>query len=735
MAGDSAVSPPHPGPPPKGEGAGRLWWALALLPLAVLVPLTAEVAADAHLHALSPTPIVYDRAGAYLTQAGHHDGARVEYGYWTTPPPPRVVAATLALEDRRFWSHPGVDPSALLRAAWSRLHGGRSGASTLAMQVARLQHPRPRTLWSKLVEAGTALALTARYGRAAVLAQYLRLAPYGEGSHGIGHAARWYFGKPAADLDLAEAALLSAIPQAPALADPRRPAGLARALRRASRALDALSLDDPGPARSALAAMHVLPVPRRPEAAMHAALRLEVLARSADSDPADPRLHAALDLAVQADVLRELRAHLAGWRQAGAQQAAVIVVRRGAPGTSGEVLADAGSAGWRTQPGGATDFSATPRSPGSTLKPFLYAQALDDGILSPADVLADTPEGAGGIANADGAYLGPLLPRQALANSRNVPAAALLARTGVERGFDMLRRAGLHRNGGPAQRYGLGIAIGALPTRLDWLVRAYSALADDGMLRDPAWLQGQPAAPPERLFRPASARLVAMFLSDPQARLPSFPRYGASEYPFAAALKTGTSQGYRDSWTVAWSARYLVGVWAGRPDAGPMAGLGGARGAAHLAQSVLLGLHGVGRTDLAAGTFAVPDGHAAADLCADTGQAGRCRQHVTEWVRPAAAPPAAPPAEPQHRLAITEPQPDAHVWRNPDAPAALQRLTLRASVSPPAPQVVWLVDGEPAALAAPDQPFLWTMTPGQHRFQVGLPMQGAVSRQVRVVVE
>ena len=695
--------------------------------MAPLGILAAEIAQDSHLKSPAPTPIVLDRGGAFLTQAGHVADGRTEYGYWTTSPPPRIVAATLALEDRRFWRHPGVDPAAVLRAAWSRLHGGRSGASTIAMQVARLQHPRPRTLWAKLVEAGTAVALTARYGREAVLAQYLRLAPYGNGSHGIGHAARWYFGKPAADLDWAEAALLASVPQAPALANPRQPGGLARAGRRAARALALLQLDDGGQALRELAGLRPLPAPRRPADAMQAALRLEQLAHGASADPADPRLHATLDLRVQAAVTRQLRSHLAAWRAAGAQQGAVMVVRR----DTGEVLADAASAGWDTRPGGAVDFSAALRSPGSTLKPFLYALALDDGALSPSDVMADAPEGAGGIANADGDYLGPLLPRQALANSRNVPAATLLAHLGLERGFDMLRRAGLHRDAGPARRYGLGLAVGALPTRLDWLVRGYGALANDGVLRDLVWLRDQPEREPARLFSRDSARLVTAFLSDPMARLPSFPRYGPSEYPFAAALKTGTSQQYRDSWTVAWSSRYVVGAWVGRADAGPMAGLSGARGAARLAQAVMLDLHGANRTDLLAGTFPSPASRSAAELCTDTGQPGACSQHLTEWVRPGAD----SPAEPARHLAITDPQPDAHVWRNPDAPAGLQRLALHASVVPPVEQIVWLVDGEPAAVAPPDQPFLWTMRPGQHRFQVRLLLQQAASRQVRVVVE
>jgi penicillin-binding protein 1C len=694
-----------------------------LLPLGVWA---AHVLGDAHFVAPDPTPIVVDRSGAFLTQAGHFGDGRVEYGYWATPPPPRVVAATLALEDRRFWQHPGVDPLGVLRAAWQHMRGGRSGASTIAMQVARLQHPRPRTLWAKAIEAGTAIAMTARYGRAAVLAQYLRLAPYGNGSHGIGHAASWYFDKPAADLSWAEATLLAAIPQAPALTNPHRPEGLLRARRRAGRALDAI--DPPGHDQAAheLAALVPVPPPRRPEGAMHAVLRLDRLARTAVTDPAAPILHATLDLGVQAAVNRKLQAHLAGWREAGAQQAAVLVIRR----STGQVVADVASAGWHTRAGGQVDYTAALRSPGSTLKPFLYALALDTGVLHPSDVMEDSPEGASGIENADNDYLGPLLPRQALANSRNVPAVTLLARIGLNAGYDFLHQAGLHRGGGSAARYGLGLAIGAMPTRLDALVKAYGALATDGMLRDLVWLDGQPATAPQRLVQPDTARLIAGFLSDPMARLPSFPRYGASEYPFTVALKTGTSQQYRDSWTIAWSADFIVGTWVGRPDAGPMAGLSGTRAAARLVQSVLLDLHGAGRTDLLAGRFAAPDGHAGSELCTDTGRPGRCSQRLTEWVK---SDPAPRPAE--HHLSISEPQPDSHVWRNLDAPPSLQRLVLRANVVPAVAQIVWLVDGEAVAVRPPDQPFQWIMQPGAHRFQIRLPLQGAVSRQIRVVVE
>ena len=686
------------------------------------------VASGADLVAPAATAFITDRDGGFLTQAGHEtqrpDGSRqVEYGYWPVTPPPRVVAATLALEDRRFWSHPGIDPAAVLRAMWQHVRGGRgSGASTLAMQVARMQHPRPRTLWAKAVEAGTAVVLTARYGRAAILAQYLRLAPYGENSHGIAHAARWYFDQPADDLDAAEAALLCAIPQAPARLALHQHHALAA--RRALQALAAMGLSPAAQAAAEAELGTLVPVPaRRRPPYFQVALRLQRLA------PAGGMVRATLDPPMQRWVTALATARLNAWRRDGAQQVAVMVVQRG----SRQVLADVASAGFDSHPAGAIDYSAALRSPGSTLKPFLYALGLDRRVIAPQDVLADLPEGAAGISNADHDFLGPLLPRQALANSRNVPATNLLRRIGLAEGFGFLRALGLHHLDSPAQRYGLAMAIGALPTSLDRLMRAYATLAEDGVDSSLQWFVGQPAEP-RRLISVDAARLVGRFLSDPLARLPSFPRYGSSEFPFAVALKTGTSQGYRDAWTLEWSRDYLVGVWVGRADAGPMTQLSGGRAAAQLAQAIMLRLHGVGRSDLLAGEFAAPPGLEQAELCTGTGvRAGpNCDQRLAEWVRPGASRPA-PRSAP--RLSIVQPDPDTHVWRNPEAPPAVNRLVLRATSEPVVPQIVWLVDGKPVATTAPDTPLLWTMTPGRHRFQVRLPLSDGMSRPIMVVVE
>jgi len=701
-----------------------------------------SVALRAHLDDPAPTPIVYDRNGTFLAQFGTVRDGRTEYGFWhADAPPERVVRATLALEDRRFWSHPGVDPRAVLRAVWQRVRGGshRSGASTIAMQVARMQHPAPRTMWAKAVEAGTALALTARYGRAAVLAQYFRLVPYGNGSHGIAHAARWYFGKPAADLSWAEAALLAAVPQAPATHNPLRPAGLQRARARADFLLDALRREGTlsGPERDAawtqLAALRPAPAPQRPPGAMHAILRLQALAPSVP-DPSDARIVAAIDLGWQRRIAALLRKDVAGWRERGARQAAALVVRR----DTHEVLASVGSVGWRDTPGGRIDFTRALRSPGSTLKPFIYADALRRGLLRPAELLDDSASVIATIANADSAYLGRLPARQALGNSRNVPAADLLRRIGVGRAFDLFADLGLHDRDGAAVDFGLSMAIGGLPTRMDLLVRAYDALADDGVMSDLVWYRGQPASPPVRVVSAASARQVALYLSDPLARLPSFGRYGSTEYPFTVAVKTGTSQGYRDAWTVAWSADFVVAAWVGRPDGAPMAGLGGANSAAGIVREIMLRLHATRPGELAEAGFAAPDDTAPAPVCAGpdaTPAAGTCNRTLLEYLprRSQAAVPT--PAEPTIRLSIAAPAADSHIWRNPESPPAANRLILTALAVPHVRQVVWYVDDAPFALADPDEHVAWQLTPGEHRFQIGLPLRPERSRAVRVVVE
>ncbi|MBN2370837.1 MAG: transglycosylase domain-containing protein [Vicinamibacteria bacterium] len=601
----------------------------------------------ARLTAPDPTFLLRDRHGRFLAEVGATAGD--EFGYWPVAKlPQRVVLATIAIEDQRFHSHSGVDPTAVARAVVVNLRSRRrlSGASTLAMQIARMQHPGRRTYPRKALEALTALLMTVFHGRDAVLAHYLRVVPYGNRVHGIAYAARRYLDKPVEDLSWAEIAFLTSIPQSPARMNPFLPLGRARAVDRGRRILDrlldrrVLSDEEHELARRQIAELVVPPPGERPRDALHAILRLE---RALQSEPlrikhcAQPVVTTSLDLDVQNEASWIVSQAVERWRPRGAGNAAVVVLAR----RTNEVLAWIGSSDYfDAAHAGAIDYTGILRSPGSALKPFLYALAIERGSITPASILDDIERGAGGITNADDRFLGPLLPRTALANSRNVTAANLLARVGVDEGYAFLREVGLHDAEEPARRYGLGLSIGGMPVTLERLVRAYTLFSREGRLGDLIWFREQSPAEQRRLLSEDSTRQIALYLSDPLARLPSFARMGALEYPFPVAVKTGTSSCYRDAWTVAFSTRYVVGVWVGDPDFRPMNRLGGYRSAAEIARSLLLELHGDQTQGLDDLSFPPPRGFIPIRLCALTGAraTSACDRVIVEWFRPGTEP-------------------------------------------------------------------------------------------------
>jgi len=757
------------------------------------------------LRSPASTLLLHDRNGAFLAEVGaERDDA---FGYWPVARlPERVVAAVLAVEDRRFWIHPGIDAVAVVRALKQNIGNQRriSGASTLAMQIARMQDPGARTYSRKLVEALTALLLTARHGREELLSHYLRLVPYGNRVHGIAYAARRYLDKPVDDLSWAETAFLCAIPQAPARMNPFRASGRRRAARRGLEILarlhedGTLSDEEYALAQEQIPALRV-PSPReRPLGALHAVLRLEQRFRAPESRALlaqHPIVRTTLDLDLQEEVAWQTLRAVDRWEAHGARNAAAIVLDR----HTNEVLAWVGSTDYFDERhAGSIDYTRVPRSPGSALKPFIYALALERGAISAATILDDLERGAGGIANSDQRFLGPLLPRVALANSRNVPAAGLLDRVGLGEGYDFLGDLGLHDGTAPSRRYGLGLAIGGLPVTLEQLVRGYSALAGEGRLSEPIWYEGQ-AESSRRVLSESAARQVALFLSDPLARLPSFPRMGATEYPYPVAVKTGTSSRYRDAWAVGFSTRYLVGVWIGDPDFRPMNRVSGYRAAAPLVQSIIGALHGDQADGLEDLSFPPPRGYRAQRLCALTGSraTSACDTVHLEWLRPgeepvnactahvrvaidmrtgsvaSAATPAASreprtftdlppryaawaagaglprlpgltrvssrqlPADSARapRVSLTAPENGLRVLRDPETPMAQATLALEATVDPPVPQIVWYVDGEPFQVA--DYPYTarWTLEPGEHSFQARLPHTAGASGKARVIVQ
>lgn len=760
----------------------------------------------ARLIAPEPTLYLQDRHGRFLGETGAE--REDAYGFWPLETlPPRVVAATVAVEDRRFKYHPGVDPIAVGRAILQNLRKGKrfSGASTLAMQVARMQNPGSRVYFRKATEALTALFLTWRYGRDAVLRHYLRIVPYGNRIHGISYAARRYFDKPVEDLSWAEIAFLAAIPQAPARMNPFYEQGHRAAIRRGKLILDLLlsashlNKEEYELACVQLQSIKIPYLEERPRDALHAILHLEKMLDSPRNRQVlnrRPIVRTTLDLDLQESVSGMLFKALENWRHEGAGNGAVIVLER----DTNEVLAWVGSSDYfDADYAGAIDYTSVPRSPGSTLKSFIYAQALERGIITPATILDDLQRGAGGITNADDAFLGPLLPRMALANSRNVPAANLLNRLGLEDCYDFLGDLGLHNNSKSSVRYGLGLAIGGMPVTLEQLVRAYTVFSHEGVLGDLIWYDGQPCAEPKRLLTENTARIIALFLSDPMARLPSFARMGALEYRFPVAVKTGTSSRYRDAWTVAFTSRYVIGVWIGDPDFQPMNHLSGYRSAAELIQKALLTLHKDQRQGLMDYGFPPPRGYRPVRLCALSGAlaTNACNRVIEEWFRPGDGPveyckmhvlmaidrrdglPATsrtpmefvevrpfvnlppqyaewatnaglrrvpPPRgkmsiigsgldEPKIRVTITAPENGLRLLRDPETPADRATLALKADVSRQVPQLVWYVDHQPFQLV--DYPYIarWIAQPGEHVFQVRVPNSNVASTPIRIIVQ
>ena len=449
----------------------------------------------------------------------------------------------IATEDKRFWQHPGVDPLAISRAAAQWIRAGRviSGGSTLSMQAARLLEPRPRTLRSKLIEAARALQLEWRYGKQGVLGIWLTLAPYGGNLEGVRAGARAWFGTSAAALDPAQSALLVAIP--------RRPEGL-RPDRHPERAL-ALRNRVLAEAEGAVLPRHRLPFPR------HAA---QMVARL-DATPPDPRslVRTTIDLGLQTALERLVAERLQSLPERASVAMLVADLR------TREVRA-AVSGRWGVESrGGALDLTLAVRSPGSALKPFLYAMAFQDGIVAPDTPLRDLPRRYGSYApeNFNGINAGTVTAAEALRRSLNGPAVALLDRVGPTRFAEMLRVGGAKLRLPMGADASLPLALGGVGITLRDLAGLYAALGSDG---DGATLRLTPGAAPRRRFlTPEHARMVAAVLTH------AFPDGG----PRGIAWKTGTSWGGRDAWAAGFDRQHVAVVWLGRPDGTPMAGATG----------------------------------------------------------------------------------------------------------------------------------------------------------------
>lgn len=611
---------------------------------------------------------------------------------------PTLKTAAVRFEDKRFYDHGGVDARALAHALWQNVKGERRrGASTLTMQLAGFLEPElasgaHKTAWGKLKQMVAAWRLERRLDKAQILEAYLNLAPFRGEARGVAAASAMLFGKGASALSNDEALLLAALlpaPQAGADAVAARACRYAQADDTACRRLHALAQTafdrQASPVQAADDAPH-LPAQLAPAPGA--------------------RVRTTLDRALQRRIAVSLAAQLAQLSDADVEDGAVLVLDN----ASGDVLAYVGSLrGSRQQ---YVDGVRALRQAGSTLKPFLYAQAIETRILTAGSILDDspvaiaTPSGQYVPQNYDRHFRGRVSVRTALAGSLNVPAVRTLLLVGLEPFHDRLIRLGLPL-ARDADYYGYALALGAPEVDLWSLTNAYRTLANGGLAGAAHLLPGS-SAPVQRVFDPAAAFVVADILSDRAARSVTFGLENPLATPFWTAVKTGTSKDMRDNWCVGFSRRYTVGVWVGNFDGRPMRGVSGVSGAAPVWLDTMLALHGMDRTSPPAPPAGV-------------------ERRGGEWFLAGSAPARQLAGAPESR--ITYPGEGAILALDPDIPAAMQRVFLTASGGEHAD---FVMDATRLGRAATD--LAWAPVPGPHELQLRSARDGRVLDRVRFQV-
>ena len=564
-------------------------------------------------------------------------------GVWRYPTVPEQVSALylqalLGYEDRWFWRHPGINPVALLRAGGQLLGSRRivSGGSTLTMQVARIIDPglrgsRTRTPWGKTRQLLRALQLEAHLSKREILSLYLERAPFGGTIEGV-EAASWaYLGKPAARLSHAEAALLAVLPQAPSRLRPDRAPDAARIARdkllarmASTGAWTHAQVDD----------ARIEPVVSRSlRPPMDAALLAQ---RLRNAQPAATRIASTLDPALQRTLEERVAAYFSDLPP---RTSAALLVMDNA---TLEARAYIGSVAFGDkQRLGDVDMVQAWRSPGSTLKPFLYGMALDDGLIHSESLLVDAPQSFSGYrpSNFDAAFNGPVGAAEALRLSLNVPAVDLLDRVGPVRFAARLEHGGIALKFPRGATPNLSLILGGTGARLEDLVGAFAALHRDGIAGRVRYTSDDPRIE-RRLLSPGAAWIVREILA-------GNPRPGERDDTFdtgrrpKVAWKTGTSYGFRDAWAIGGTRAYTVGVWVGRPDGTPLPGQYGAVTALPLLFEVIDSLPRGGRDPRPPKPASVSE----TDICWPLGTAADaqppvlCRKRMQAWILDQAVPP------------------------------------------------------------------------------------------------
>lgn len=600
----------------------------------------------------------------------------------------QFIDVLLAYEDRWFYSHPGVNPLAMIRALGQNLISGErvSGGSTLTMQVARLLYQPPRNYWGKLIQSLRALQLEFHYSKKEILQLYINLAPYGGMLSGLQAASYHYFSKPAGQLTDAEAALLVVLPQRPSVYRPDRyPERAKQARNKVLSRMQTMGLWDEKRVSDAKRE----PVWVSGEGVPTVA---PLLARKLYSQCSDCRvIHSTLDYSMQLQ-LEDLSEQLLH-RLEPEQSLAMLVMEN----STGHVKAYVGSADFSSKErAGYVDMVQAIRSPGSTLKPFLYAMALDDGLIHSQSLLQDTPRYQSDYRphNFSGGFMGPVSAAEALQRSLNIPAVQLIEHLGPAHFLSRLQHAGLITSGAGSHKPNSAIILGGIGVRMMEMAGLYRSLAAQGRAIDPVFTQD--AASQERYLMSKEA---AWIIWDTLAQHPSQRLSRQITSRWNLAWKTGTSYGFREAWAFGTSEKWTMGVWVGRPDGSSSPGHFGRVTAAPILFRIYAALGGASEPRLQR-----PDNVVKEDICWPSGtlnsrpeNASRnCVRKQEAWTINRVAPPTLNARHEIQTRHLTQ-----TVWLDPETglrgePACAGRAKLVPEIRTLWPQSVlpWLSEGE-----------------------------------------
>ncbi len=616
--------------------------------------------------------------------------------------PEFMVKAFLFSEDRKFYDHGGVDWAARTGAIWQNMRHGKTlrGASTIIEQVVRMINPRARTLWSKWLEGIEAMMLERHADKATILEFYLNQIPYAANRHGVAQAARYYFNRDLETLSAHETLALVVLARAPSAYDLyRNPGRIDAPLERLAEGLNITINTD----------LETLP-PSLPIEARH-------FTRFARLHGGEGTLHTTLDGNLQDQVQDILDARIKKLKDKNVHNAGAIVIDH----QSGDILAwvSAGARDDKTK-GGEIDPVLTPRQPGSTLKPFLYAAALERG-WSAATILNDAPiaeavgSGLHRFRNYSNSNYGPITLREALGNSLNIPAILTINHVGVDHFLTLLHRLGFENLTKGSDFYDEGLALGNGEVSLYELARAYAALANKGRYHDVQFLTDHPyaTAKQDAVFSPETSSIIGNILSDPRARALEFGRDSVLNLPVRTAVKTGTSTDYRDAWTVGYNDRYTVGIWMGNLDRTPMKEITGSTGPALALRSIFHVLNKGRATEPLYLSPALVE----RDVCTRpaTGDAP-CPMRSEYFVDGDIAPDVTPAASPQ-RLELVRPTQGLMMAYDPRIPQSHQKFRFELAGLQDGQIAEWTLNGQ--ALDSGKSPtYLWPLAKGKQTLSV-----------------